>query len=44
MDALSGKKMNQMELWWWDMPSLARWLVGSISLATMAGVLGGVLV
>lgn len=37
------RKLNQLELWWWEMPSGARWFVGSLSLAAFAGVLGGVL-
>ena len=37
------RKLNQMELWWWEMPSMARWFVGSLSIAMLAGLLGGVL-
>jgi hypothetical protein len=37
------EELNQVENWWWDRSSTARWLLGSISLAAMAGVLGGVL-
>jgi len=37
------RKYHPLEIWWWDLSSHARWFVGSITLATMAGVLGGVL-
>lgn len=37
------RKLSQMELWWWEIPSVARWFLGSVSLATFAGVLGGML-
>ena len=35
--------LNQVEDWWWDRSSTVRWLLGSVSLAAMAGVLGGML-
>lgn len=37
------RKMSQLEIWWWQMPGSARWIVGSFGVATMAGILGGVL-
>ena len=37
------RKLNQLELWWWEMPYMARWFVGSLTIATFAGVLGGAL-
>jgi hypothetical protein len=37
------RKMSQLEIWWCEMPESARWIVGSVGLATMAGILGGVL-
>jgi len=37
------RKLNQLEMWWWEMPSTARWFVGTLSIATLAGVLGGAL-
>ena len=37
------RKMTQPEIWWWELPDLARWLLGSITLATLAGILGGIL-
>jgi len=37
------RKLNELELWWWALPSMARWFVGSLSIATFAGILGGVL-
>ncbi len=35
--------LNQVEAWWWDRSSAMRWILGSVSLAAMAGVLGGML-
>jgi len=40
---IASRKLNQLELWWWEMPSIARWFVGSLSIAACAGILGGVL-
>ena len=37
------RKLHQLELWWWEMPSVMRWFVGSLSVAVCAGVFGGVL-
>jgi hypothetical protein len=37
------RELSPVENWWWDRSSTVRWLVGSVSLAAMAGVLGGVL-
>ena len=37
------EELNHVENWWWDRSSTVRWLLGSVSLAAMAGVLGGVL-
>ena len=37
------EEFSQVENWWWARSSAVRWLVGSVSLAAMAGVLGGML-
>jgi hypothetical protein len=37
------EELNHVENWWWDRSSAVRWLLGSVSLAAMAGVLGGML-
>ena len=34
---------TQVENWWWDRSSAVRWMLGSVSLALMTGVLGGAL-
>ncbi len=36
-------RLHQVEIWWWELPSFGRWLLGSLTLATVAGVLGGLL-
>ena len=40
---LFSDKMSGLELWWWERSSSARWFLGSLGVAAMAGVLGGVL-
>jgi hypothetical protein len=37
------KKLNRVELWWWDLPETLRWFAGCVSLAAVIGVAGGVL-
>ena len=37
------REFSQLELWWYALPSTARWFVGSITLAATAGIAGGVL-
>ena len=37
------EEFTEVENWWWDRSSAVRWLLGSVSLAAMIGVLGGVL-
>ncbi len=37
------EELSQVENWWWDRSSAVRWLLGSVSLAAMAGFLGGML-
>lgn len=37
------RKMTQLEIWWWELPDFARWLLGSVTVAMLVGVLGGIL-
>lgn len=36
-------RLNHLEHWWFERSSYTRWFVGSISLAALAGIAGGVL-
>jgi len=37
------RKLNPVELWWWNLPGYARWFAGCVSAAAVVGVAGGVL-
>ncbi|MCB1685644.1 MAG: hypothetical protein R3E82_08110 [Pseudomonadales bacterium] len=36
-------KFDQLEHWWRDLPSYARWFTGCISAAVLIGITGGLM-
>jgi hypothetical protein len=37
------RRLNRLELWWWELPELVRWMAGCISVAAVVGIAGGML-